>query len=169
MSLLTGRRSRGGLFGAGSVPNFRKYKDALLAWAARKTFEYLQVACTAAHHGHRFSTIRRESGAPSPEPPEGPDSKDGFWRFPEVNPVSAPARSSGRSWTAVDRRCLSRRMGVLLIGLRKEAGRERTPDQPPVVAVSGFTHHGQRYPCAPSEVHLAPFGSVTPPVASGAA
>jgi len=47
------------LFGAGSVPNFRKYKDTLPAWAVQKTFEYLQVPYTAAYAGHRFSTIRR--------------------------------------------------------------------------------------------------------------
>ncbi len=47
------------LFGAGSVPNFRKYKDTLPAWAVQKTFEYIQVPYTAAYHGHRFSTIRR--------------------------------------------------------------------------------------------------------------
>jgi hypothetical protein len=47
------------LFGAGSVPNLRKYKDTLPAWAVQKTFEYLQVPYTAAYHGHRFSTIRR--------------------------------------------------------------------------------------------------------------
>jgi hypothetical protein len=47
------------LFGAGSVPNFRKYKDTLPAWAVQKTFEYLQVPYTAAYHGQRFSTIRR--------------------------------------------------------------------------------------------------------------
>ena len=47
------------LFGAGSVPNFRRYKDTLPAWAVQKTFEYLQVPYTAAYHGHRFSTIRR--------------------------------------------------------------------------------------------------------------
>lgn len=63
---------------------------------------------------------------------------------------------------------LPRQMGVVLIGLRKETGHETTPDHSPAVAVSGFTHHGQRYPRAPSEVHLVPFGSVTPPVASAA-
>jgi len=47
------------LFGAGSIPNFRKYKDRLPARAVQKTFEYLQVPYTAAYHGHRFSTIRR--------------------------------------------------------------------------------------------------------------
>jgi hypothetical protein len=47
------------LFGAGSVPNFRKYKDTLPAWAVQKTFEYLQVPYTAAYGGHRFSTIPR--------------------------------------------------------------------------------------------------------------
>lgn len=47
------------LFGAGSVPNFRKYKDTLPAWAVQKTFEYLQVPYTAAYSGHRFSTIPR--------------------------------------------------------------------------------------------------------------
>jgi hypothetical protein len=47
------------LFGAGSAPNFRKYKDTLPAWAVQKTFEYLQVPYTAAYAGHRFSTIRR--------------------------------------------------------------------------------------------------------------
>ncbi len=47
------------LFGAGSVPNFRRYKDTLPAWAVQKTFEYLQVPYTAAYGSHRFSTIRR--------------------------------------------------------------------------------------------------------------
>jgi hypothetical protein len=47
------------LFGAGSVPNFRKYKDTLPAWAVQKAFEYLQVPYTAAYGGHRFSTIPR--------------------------------------------------------------------------------------------------------------
>jgi hypothetical protein len=47
------------LFGAGSVPNFRKYKNTLPAWAVQKTFEYLQVPYTAAYGGHRFSTIPR--------------------------------------------------------------------------------------------------------------
>jgi hypothetical protein len=47
------------LFGAGSVPNFRKYKDTLPAWAVQKTFEYLQVPYTAAYGGHHFSTIPR--------------------------------------------------------------------------------------------------------------
>jgi hypothetical protein len=47
------------LFGAGSAPNFRKYKNTLPAWAVQKTFEYLQVPYTAAYAGHRFSRIRR--------------------------------------------------------------------------------------------------------------
>jgi hypothetical protein len=47
------------LFGAGSIPNFSKYKDTLPARAVQKTFEYIQVPYTAAYHGSRFSTIRR--------------------------------------------------------------------------------------------------------------
>jgi hypothetical protein len=47
------------LFGAGSGPNFSKYKDTLPARVVQKTFEYVQVPYTAAYHGNRFSTIRR--------------------------------------------------------------------------------------------------------------
>jgi Predicted periplasmic lipoprotein (DUF2279) len=47
------------LFGAGNIPNFRKYKDTLPAWAVQKSLEYLQVPYTAAYGGNRFSTIRR--------------------------------------------------------------------------------------------------------------
>ncbi len=46
------------LFGAGSFPNFAKYRDTVPGWAVRKTFEYLQVPYTAAYYGNTFSTVR---------------------------------------------------------------------------------------------------------------
>ena len=52
------------LFGAGSVPNFAKYKDTVPGWAARKTFEYLQVPYTAAYYGNTFSTVRAKPAVP---------------------------------------------------------------------------------------------------------
>jgi hypothetical protein len=53
------------LFGAGPVPNFAKHKDTLPARVVQKTFEYIQVPYTAAYHGNRFSTIRRQPSTPS--------------------------------------------------------------------------------------------------------
>lgn len=47
------------LFGDSSIPNFAKYKQTLPAWAAQKTFEYIQVPYTSAYGSNRFSTIRR--------------------------------------------------------------------------------------------------------------
>jgi hypothetical protein len=35
-------------------------------------------------------------------------------------------------------------------------------------AIPMFPHYGHRYPLAPSDAHLVPFGSVTLPVPSGA-
>jgi hypothetical protein len=47
------------LFGSGSpFPNFAKYKDTIPAWAAQKTFEYIQVPYTAVYSENTVSTIR---------------------------------------------------------------------------------------------------------------
>jgi hypothetical protein len=47
------------LFGAGSYPNFARYRDTLPGWAVRKTFEYVQVPYTSVYYENRFSTVRR--------------------------------------------------------------------------------------------------------------
>ena len=46
------------LFGQGPLPNFASHRDSLPAQVIQKTFEYVQVPYTAAHHGTRSSTIR---------------------------------------------------------------------------------------------------------------
>jgi hypothetical protein len=47
------------LFGVGRYPNFARYRDTLPGWAARKTFEYVQVPYTSIYYENRFSTVRR--------------------------------------------------------------------------------------------------------------
>ena len=47
------------LFGTGPYPNFARYRDTLPGWAARKTFEYVQVPYTSVYDESRFSTMRR--------------------------------------------------------------------------------------------------------------
>jgi hypothetical protein len=47
------------LFAEGPLPNFASHKASVPAQVVQKTFEYVQVPYTAAHHGTRFSTIRR--------------------------------------------------------------------------------------------------------------